>query len=319
MRIDLHQHLWPAALLDLLRGRHTAPLLEGGGGQPMLRLAHERDGAVALAAHDPAERLRVMDEAGIDRCVISLSTPLGIEALPSAEALPLLEAYHDGMAEVMAGSGGRIGAWAAAALDLPDAGASIVEPLLRDGFSGASLASEALASRAGLERCEQLLAMLEEAGRPLFVHPGPAPWTAPYAREDDMPGWWTNLAVYPGLVNRAFFTWRAIGAERHPRLRLVFTVLGGGAPLMEGRFRTFSGLPGEIDSRVFVDTASSQRLALDHMMATYGIEQVVFGTDIPVIDPGPVTRALEELGDPVVRAVSETNPTRLLDLKEVAA
>jgi hypothetical protein len=38
-----------------------------------------------------------------------------------------------------------------------------------------------------------------------------------------------------------------------------------------------------------------------------------------VIDPGPVTRALEELGDPVVRAVSETNPTRLLDLKEVAA
>jgi len=134
-----------------------------------------------------------------------------------------------------------------------------------------------------------------------------------------MPGWWTNLAVYPGLVNRAFFTWRGIGAERHPRLRLVFTVLGGGAPLMEGRYRTFSGLPGEIDPHVFVDTASSQRLALDHMMATYGIEQVVFGTDIPVIEPGPLTRALEELGDPVVRAVTETNPTRLLDLKEVAA
>jgi 6-methylsalicylate decarboxylase len=319
MRIDLHQHLWPPQLIRELRRRDAPPLLEGDGDQPMLRLRHEPDGALRLAAHDPAERLRVLDEVGIDRAVVSLSTPIGIEALPATEALPLLDAYHEGIAEVMAASGGRIGAWAATGLELPDAGASMLQPLLRDGFSGVSLASEALSTRAGVERCEPLLSMLEGAGRPLFVHPGPAPWTPPYAREEDMPGWWANLAVYPGLVNRAFFTWRAIGAQRHPRLRLVFAVAGGGAPLLEGRFRTFSGLRGEIDPNVFLDTASSQRLALEHLMATYGIEQVVYGTDIPVIDGGSVTQALEELGDPVVRAVTEKNPTRLFDLEEVAA
>ena len=40
------------------------------------------------------------------------------------------------------------------------------------------------------------------------------------------------------------------------------------------------------------------------MMATYGIEQVVFGTDIPVIEPRPGhARAGASLAIPVVRAV----------------
>jgi len=293
-------------------------LVEGDGLQ-VLRLKHERDGEVVASVHDVAERLRTLDAAGIDRCIVSLSTPLGIEALPAAESVSLVQAYHEGMAGVMADSGGRIGAWAATPLDLPDAGASVVEPLLAQGFSGCSLASEAIAMRAGVERCQPLLSMLEDAGRPLFVHPGPAPGTPPYALEDGMPGWWTNLAVYPGLINRAFFTWRAHGAERHPRLRVVFAFLAGGAPMLEGRFRTFSGLPGEIDGNVFFDTASSQRLALELAMATYGIEQIVFGTDIPVIGAAPVTRALGELGAPVVAAVTESNPARLFDLKEVPA
>ena len=51
-------------------------------------------------------------------------------------------------------------------------------------------------------------------------------------------------------------------------------------------------------------------------MATYGVEQIVFGTDIPVISPDPISRALTDVGPAAVEAVTERNPLRLLDQTE---
>ena len=104
----------------------------------------------------------------------------------------------------------------------------------KDGFSGASLASEALASRAGppWSAASKLLAMLEK--------PAPAAVRAPRAGACDAPptpgrttcrAGRTNLAVYPGLVNPGVLHLAGDRRrKRHPRLRLVFTVLGGPPP-----------------------------------------------------------------------------------------
>jgi hypothetical protein len=51
-------------------------------------------------------------------------------------------------------------------------------------------------------------------------------------------------------------------------------------------------------------------------MATYGVEQIVLGTDIPVISPLPLGRALTDLGAAVEDAVAQTNPLRLFDQME---
>ncbi len=309
LRTDLHQHLWPDRLVHALRGRDRSPRLDGD----TVHVVHERPFLLDLAAQRVATRVAAMDTVGIDRAVMSLSTPVGIEALPAAEAVPLLDAYHEGMVEAMAESGGRLAAWAACPLDMPDAGAEMIGELVGGGgFVGASIASEALASDRGLDRCRPLLSVLERLDAPLFVHPGPAPWTPPYGEEPDVPWWWRNLAVYPGLMLRAFYTWRMIGAARHPRLRVLFTIMAGGAPALEGRYRTFSGEPGEIDPRVFLDAASSDRRALELALATYGIEQVVYGTDFPVIPGNALMLALEEMGQPVVEAVLDRNVATLL-------
>ena len=309
LRTDLHQHLWPDRLVHALRGRDRSPRLDGD----TVHVVHERPFLLDLAAQRVATRVAAMDTVGIDRAVMSLSTPVGIEALPAAEAVPLLDAYHEGMVEAMAESGGRLAAWAACPLDMPDAGAEMIGELVGGGgFVGASIASEALASDRGLDRCRPLLSVLERLDAPLFAHPGPAPWTPPYGEEPDVPWWWRNLAVYPGLMLRAFYTWRMIGAARHPRLRVLFTIMAGGAPALEGRYRTFSGEPGEIDPRVFLDAASSDRRALELALATYGIEQVVYGTDFPVIPGNALMLALEEMGQPVVEAVLDRNVATLL-------
>jgi hypothetical protein len=164
-----------------------------------------------------------------------------------------------------------------------------------------------------IDRVAPLLDMLDERGAALFVHPGPAPGTAPYARAERMPVWWPNLGAYPGLSIAAFFAWRACGAPRWRRLRVCFAIMAGAAPFLEERWRTFSGEPGAVDRQVFLDTASCGRLALECALATYGVEQVVFGTDIPVIGAAPVSRALTELGPAVEEAVTVGNPVRLLE------
>jgi predicted TIM-barrel fold metal-dependent hydrolase len=305
MRTDVHQHLWPHPLVDALRARHSPPYLEADGDAPVLHMMHEPAGAVDLTRHRLDSRLAALDAAGVERAVISLSTPLGIEALPEAESLELIDR-----------SDGRLAGWAAAPLACPDAGARIVEAALDRGFVGASLPSEALAGPEAIERVAPLLDMLERRGAALFVHPGPAPETRPYALDQGMPIWWPNLGVYPGLSIRAFFGWRTLGASRWPDLRVCFAIMAGGAPFLEERWRAFSGETRAIDRNLYMDTASCGRLALECGLATYGVEQIVLGTDIPVISPLPLERALTDLGAAVEDAVARTNPLRLFDQME---
>ena len=73
--------------------------------------------ALDLAAQRVDARIAALDEVGIDRAVVSLSTPVGIEALPAAEAAPLLDAYHEGVADAVGRAGGRLAAFAAVPLD----------------------------------------------------------------------------------------------------------------------------------------------------------------------------------------------------------
>jgi 6-methylsalicylate decarboxylase len=311
-RVDLHQHLWPEGFISALAARDRPPRVYGSGDGMRLELGFEPGGPLSATAHDPGRRLAILDAGEIDAAVISISTPIGVESLSEDEAGPLLDAYHDGIAEISAGSGGRIRAFAAACLAAADAGAAGVARRLEEGFVGLSLPSEALATPAGLDRCAPVLRVLESAGRPLFLHPGPAPWTRPDPADTRLPAWWTPLAQYPSWSLRAFATWRALGAAAYPALRVVFGIMAGGAPFLEGRWRTFNGSARAIDRNLFLDSASCQRLDLELALAAYGAEQIVLGTDIPVIDPAPLLGALEALGPFVGRAVAERNPARVL-------
>ena len=86
MRIDLHQHLWPERLLDALARRSTPPLLRRTADGWVLRLEGEPDQPVDLDDHDPDARAALVEADGLDRALVAPSSPLGIEALPAAEA-----------------------------------------------------------------------------------------------------------------------------------------------------------------------------------------------------------------------------------------
>jgi hypothetical protein len=108
-RIDVHQHLWPSNLIEALRSRNTPPMMRGW----TLELTGEPPYQVNPADHDVATRARA-DDLGL--ALISLSSPLGLEDLPAAEAGALLDGWHAGAAGLPAG----FGAWAAVSRRDPD-------------------------------------------------------------------------------------------------------------------------------------------------------------------------------------------------------
>lgn len=296
MRVDVHQHLWPEPFLAELRARTEPPLLDGW----RLVLAGEPAAVIDQADHQVEPRAR-QAAAECDLALVSLSSPLGIEWLPESQAVPLLAAFHDGVAALPAPFGG----WAAAGLDRIDPDALSRE--LDRGFVGLQLPATALADAAGYARCAPLLALLAERDRPLFVHPGAAPPEPDPAT--GATGWWPALVPYVQQLHAAWFAFRAFGRPDHPRLRVCFAALAGLGPLHGERLAARSGPSWPVDPEIYVETSSYADRAVDATLRVLGVDTVVNGSDRPYATPYDPEPAL---GAAAAHAVRTTNPLRLL-------
>jgi 6-methylsalicylate decarboxylase len=306
--IDVHQHLWPEALMAALARRRRPPMLRRAGRAWMLRVSGEPEWPVDPADHDPARRARLMEADSLDRAVVALSSPLGIEALPADEAAELLDAYHAGVAELPP----QLASWAAAGLAEPDP-AGLAARLDR-GRVGLCLPALALAGPEGVARCAPLLSLLEERGLPLLVHPGPASWLPSPAPGPGDPSWWPALTSYVAQMQAAWLAFRAWVRPAHPRLRACFAMLAGLAPLHAERLASRGVHLAAGDPGVFLDTSSYGPAAVGAVAAAVGPEALVHGSDRPVLVPAPVTAARART-DPA----RVGNPARLLSPTEVAA
>jgi 6-methylsalicylate decarboxylase len=277
LRIDVHQHLWPEEFLAALGRRRTPPFLRREGSEWVVRVAGEPESIVDLAAHDPRRRAARLADDGLERALIASSLPLGVEGLPRDEAAPLLAALNDGLLELPA----DFGVWGSIALDDPDPGDA--DRLLRRGAVGIALPASAIADRAGLVRLRPVFACLEASGAALFVHPGPVP----AGTDTDVAPWWPALTSYVAQMNSAWHAWAAYGRRAHPTLRVVFAMLAGLAPLQGERLAARGGPVAALsDPLSFYDTSSYGTVAIDAMAEIVGREQIVFGSDRPVIDGG---------------------------------
>jgi len=96
IKIDVHQHLWTEELVSALSVRSELPFVRQEHGLTVLYLAGERPYVIDLSSETPERRADLIEVDGLDRAVLCLSSPLGIEGLPREQSLPLLEAYHRG-------------------------------------------------------------------------------------------------------------------------------------------------------------------------------------------------------------------------------
>jgi predicted TIM-barrel fold metal-dependent hydrolase len=172
------------------------------------------------------------------------------------------------------------------------------------GFAGVCVSGAELLD---LDVLAPRLDTLVQSGRFLFVHPGAA------ATPPGAPSRGTSIVDYTAEMQAAYIAWLATGAARWPDLDVVFAILAGGAPIQLERMAARG-----VDQRsamlphIWFDTATYGRRALDLAMSTYGVEPMLFGSDMPVVDPLPAIDVIRSFGEAVTDAVLTTNPGRLL-------
>jgi len=141
--VDIHRHLWTEPLLAASAARCRPPRLRRSGGSWILQLEGEPESALPSSAPDVVARAALVSDDGLERALIALSSPLGIEALPRGEAEPLLDAYRAGVSDLPA----AFGWWASVALDDPEP--AEVDAALDAGAAGLCLPASALGSLQG--------------------------------------------------------------------------------------------------------------------------------------------------------------------------
>jgi 6-methylsalicylate decarboxylase len=288
-QIDVHQHVWTEPLLEALAARRRLPFIRHTQeGLTVLHSANERPYVIDVASETTAERVRLLRHDRADRTLVAISSPIGIEALAYETARELICAHLDGVLAL----GDRFGAWGPIAIESPDP--ADVDALLARGCVGISMPAGAVA---GWDRFDALVPVLERVqarGVALFVHPGPGLGPARAEASLNEPLWWQALTDYVAQMQAAWLTFVSHGRRELPRLRVVFSMLAGGGPLLSERLATRGGPEVNLrDPLTFYDTSSYGPESVEAMARWVGPSQLLYGSDRPVIEPVPTGREVE--------------------------
>lgn len=289
MIVDFHNHYYPESYLSRLEEGHGAVrAVRDGDGRTLIRYPGDYN-VVAKGHRDLDERIRAMDEVGIDVHAFSLTTP-GVHVEEAARGVELARVVNDAFAEGAARYPGRFAPLTALPLQDPEAAAREAERAVRElGHHGVLLFSHVNDRHLDDPAFEPVWAAVEELRVPVFIHP-----TSPRALEGIEEYRLTAIAGF--LFDTTVAVARLIFAgvlERHPGVTLVLGHLGGTLPyLVERMDRGFEAYqecqehisrpPSEyLRTRTVLDTVNFQPDALRMAASFMGPDRLVLGTDYP--------------------------------------
>jgi hypothetical protein len=129
----------------------------------------------------------------------------------------------------------------------------------------------------------------------------------------DEPLWWPALTGYVAQVQAAWLAFASAGRPAHPQLRVIFTMLGGLAPLHAERLRARGGPELALaDPLTFYETSSYGPNARETLELLVGEGQILFGSDRPLVEPAnglaPSEREWDRLAQNTRRALGAPAP-----------
>ena len=301
--IDIHNHFYPPAYLEALASHPgNVQVTRDGEGNPLLH--YPGDYNIAVRGHrDIAYREQVLTEHGVDRQVLSMTTPgTHVERPERARALATL--VNDAFAQVAAERGRRFSALAT--LPLNDAAASAAELercLTQLGLPGAMLFSNVNGVALADRRFWPVYEVANERGAFLYIHP-----TSPVGVEAMTEYWLMPLVgfLFDTTLAAAHLVFAGV-IERFPRIQWVLSHLGGAVPYLAERLdRGFYAFrecrqhierpPSEyLKDRFLYDTVNFDARALALAAEFAGADRLLAGSDYPH-QIGSIPRMLESIG-----------------------
>jgi predicted TIM-barrel fold metal-dependent hydrolase len=303
--IDVHHHFLPPFYKSL-----ATPWLN--------RFA---TGVAGVLAWTPEASLKAMDEANVERAILSVSAP-GVHFGDDAAASDTARRCNDYAAALCAAHPGRFAFFAA--LPMPDVEGSIGEAeraLKLEGAIGVGLLSNYGGHYLGEAANRPLFAWLEKRRATVYVHPTNAPCCAGLVAELATP-----LIEFPVDTGRtiASLLWSGTLSSA-PNVRFIFSHGGGILPMVAERVEAMGHVRPDLAARVpegaqatlrrlHVDTASvTKPEAMAALLAWLPSDQILYGTDFPWGGLASSRAALSRLALPpgILEAIERSNALRL--------
>lgn len=279
--IDVHAHLYPAGCFtEVLRDRPDFKLLDNPRGQQLLyRGSH----VMSLPAEqdDLTKRLLSMDQAGIETAVLSVGAlNVGWAGGRQADAARLI---NDGLAAACRQQPSRFRFVAVLPTADPAEMVKELDRVLNLGAAGVGIATQIGDFQLHAPEVRHFWQAMHRRKLMVLVHP-----TTPCDAPENDPG--TFLSVgYPNETAMAATKLALAGVLAEcSDVKIVWSHLGGGLPMILDRidrgYQRFSNCPhppGYYLRRCYFDTACAHVPALHCARATWGVNTLVFGSDVP--------------------------------------
>lgn len=284
MRIDVHAHLFSNTYIDGLRRVFAAdPSPAGQDAQRLIKwMSTDR------RMTDIASRLEEMDKWGIAMQVLSVPFH-GALVTDKVAAADLTHMANDMIMQPARSYPEKFRVLLTLPLQFPELALEVLDRAGKEP----SVVGVALMGTAGGRPLNDaafmpVYAELERRGLPFLLHP-----ISPPGLECMLE---LNLANVVGFMfETTLAATRLVFAgvfERHPKLQMIFPHLGGLAPYLMGRIQwgyerfppcseNLSAPPETYFKRFYYDTVCRNVPALRMALSMFGVDHILFGTDIP--------------------------------------
>ena len=291
--LDVHSHVVPEDFPAYLGNKVPSQW-------PSMAPAHECHRSVMIAgklyrtvsdkAWTTARRLADLPAMGLARQAISPMPELLSYWMDAADALQLLSYLNERIATMVDESGGvLIGLGAVPLQDLDLAIAELRRIMAFPGFAGVEIGSNVNGVAIGDPSLDPFFEACESLGAAVFVHAlkptgmdrlvGPAPLQQVLAYPTDV-----GLAAASAITGNLML--------RRPRLRIAFSHGGGTLaallPRLQQGWTVFPALADAIElapvdqaRRMYYDTLVFDGAMLRHLVATFGADRLMLGSDYP--------------------------------------
>jgi aminocarboxymuconate-semialdehyde decarboxylase len=296
MSIDMHSHYY-GGLVDGLRRRAARPnVTKNSAGQPVLN-AMTASTVMAPGYTELAARRAFMDRAGISTQLMTFPGALGVDVMPIAEARDIVVDFNDHLAEICRGScGAFVGLGGLPLADMTEAANEMrrLRSLLRLG--GAILPGNYFLSAAAADLLRPVLAVANEFGALIMVHPGLMPGELPPEPYADCSILRASALNLQASLSHMALTLLTNGfLDAYPNITFQVVNLGGTLPFIIERMEAIStsrDLPVSVGGaalrRLVYDGASLGPRALETAVRVIGADRIMLGTDYPIFEPANV-------------------------------
>ncbi|HEX2170842.1 MAG TPA: amidohydrolase family protein [Dehalococcoidia bacterium] len=294
MKVDVHAHHIPAALID----RDITPpagtiygvrITEPGTDRVLKAETFQAVGFDPEQIYDLDRRLRDMRVQRIDWHVLSVPPFCFYYDLDPAAGLAVSRRFNDALAESARVHPDRFVALATLPLQAPDLAARELERAVRDlGLRGAEICSNVEGRNLDDPALAPVYSKLHELGVPVFIHP-----TNVLGQDRLSRYYLANLIGNPTdtAVAAASLIFGGILRE-FPRLKFYLAHAGGSCPYIRGRWEhgwrvrpegqaALDRPPSEYFRLLRFDSLSHSVPALNFLAETAGPERIMLGTDYP--------------------------------------